>query len=429
MHKGIWGLARVVRRHLSPETVGTRGAKFEEGCNGLLDLVRSDSETSSHEVDGQVSIFRREWRPVTAGTGSGPEGSRLTVDIRRPWGNGAEDECFGERRNVQSTDDASPFTITMSKVTIIGATGNVGMFASYAISANPHVREILLYGREGRETVLRGITQDFVDSFAARGTNLKINWTTNLKDAAGSDVVVITAGVPRSPGQDRLDLAMGNARIIAPLAQTVGVIAPETKILVVTNPVDVMTCVALKHSGLKPSQVFGLGTHLDSMRLKSLIAAYFKVHVSEVHTRIIGEHGESMVPLWSATTIGGIKISNLPAFAHLPVKEIIESVKCSGQLIIKDKGSTVYGPGEAIATLVKTVLGDENRILTVSAYIQSEVHGIGEGDVCIGVPARINRNGVFPITIRIDESEVIAFRESVEKIRTNTRTVLSNLNE
>ena len=429
MHKGIWGLARVVRRHLSPETVGTRGAKFDEGCNGLLEPVRSDSETSSHEVDGQVSIFRREWRPVTAGTGSGPEGSRLTVDIRRPWGNGAEDECFGECRNVQSTDDASPFTITMSKVTIIGATGNVGMFASYAISANPHVHEILLYGREGRETVLRGITQDFVDSFAARGTNLKINWTTNLKDAAGSDVVVITAGVPRSPGQDRLDLAMGNARIIAPLTQTVGVIAPETKILVVTNPVDVMTCVALKHSGLKPSQVFGLGTHLDSMRLKSLIAAYFKVHVSEVHTRIIGEHGDSMVPLWSATTIGGIKISNLPAFAHLPVKEIIESVKCSGQLIIKDKGSTVYGPGEAIATLVKTVLGDENRILTVSAYIQSEVHGIGEGDVCIGVPARINRNGVFPITIRIDESEVIAFRESVEKIRTNTRTVLSNLNE
>ena len=405
------------------------GAKFDQGCNDLLEPVRPDYETSSHEVDGQGSRFRRVWRPVAAGTGSGPVGSRLTVDIRRPWGNGAEDECFGERRNVQSTDDASPFTITMSKVTIIGATGNVGMFASYAISANPHVREILLYGREGRETVLRGITQDFVDSFAARGTNLKINWTTNLKDAAGSDVVVITAGVPRSPEQDRLDLAMGNARIIAPLAQTVGVIAPETKILVVTNPVDVMTCVALKHSGLKPSQVFGLGTHLDSMRLKSLIAAYFKVHVSEVHTRIIGEHGESMVPLWSATTIGGIKISNLPAFAHLPVKEIIESVKCSGQLIIKDKGSTVYGPGEAIATLVKTVLGDENRILTVSAYIQSEVHGIGEGDVCIGVPARINRNGVFPITIRIDESEVIAFRESVEKIRTNTRTVLANLNE
>ena len=146
--------------------------------------MRSDCETSSHEVDGQVSKFRREWRPVAAGTGSGPEGSRLTVDIRRPWGNGAEDGGFGKRSNVQSTDNTSPCSIIMSKVTIIGATGNVGMFASYAISANPHVREILLYGREGRETLLRGITQDFIDSFAARGTNIKISWTTNLKDAS-----------------------------------------------------------------------------------------------------------------------------------------------------------------------------------------------------------------------------------------------------
>lgn len=315
----------------------------------------------------------------------------------------------------------------MSKVTIIGATGNVGSYAAHAISINPHVHEILLYGREGREAYLKGIVQDFIDSFAARGTDINIRWTTNLKDAAGSDVVVVTAGSPRIPGQDRLDLALGNARVIAPLAQTIGVVAPESKILLVTNPVDVMTCVALKYSGMKPNQVFGLGTHLDSMRLKSLIASYFKVHVSEVHTRIIGEHGESMVPLWSATTIGGIKISNLPAFSHLPVKEFIESVKGSGELIIKNKGSTVYGPGEAIASLVKTVLGDENRILTVSAYIKSEVHDIG--DVCIGVPARINRNGVFPITIRIDESEVIAFRESVEKIRKIIHEVLNKIEE
>jgi len=403
------------------------GAKFDRGCNDLLEPVRSDCETSFHEVDGQGSRFRREWRPVAAGTGSGPEGSRLTVDIRRPWGNGAEDGCSGESSNVQSTDNASPFAIIMSKVTIIGATGNVGSYAAHAISIIPHVQEILLYGREGRDDLLKGITQDFVDSFAARGTDIKINWTTNLKDATGSDVVVISAGSPRTPGQDRLDLAMGNARIIALLAQTIGVVAPESKILVVTNPVDVMTCVALKYSGMKPNQVFGLGTHLDSMRLKSLIASYFKVHVSEVHTRIIGEHGESMVPLWSATTIGGIKISNLPAFSHLPVEEFIASVKCSGEVIIKNKGSTVYGPGEAIATLVKTVLGDENRILTVSAYIKSEVHDIG--DICIGVPARVNRNGVFPVTIRIDESEVIAFRESVEKIRTITRQVFSAMGQ
>jgi len=389
--------------------------------------VCPDCETSSCEVDGQGSIFRREWRPFTAGTGSGPEGSRLTADIWRPQGNEAEDGCFGERSSVQSTDDASPFLIIMAKVTIIGATGNVGMFAAHAISAIPQVTELLLYGREGRESFLKGITQDFIDSFAARGREIRISWTTNLDDIAGSEVVVVTAGSPRIPGQDRMDLALGNAKVIAPIATKIGAVAPDTKLLVVTNPVDVMTFVALKYSGLKPSQVFGLGTHLDSMRLKSLIARYFKVHVSEVHTRIIGEHGDSLVPLWSATTIGGIKISRLPEFSHLPVQDIIDSVKTSGELIIKNKGSTVYGPGEAIASLVKTVLGDENRILTVSAYIKSEVHGIG--DVCIGVPARINRSGVFPITIRIDESEVIAFRESVEKIRTSTQKILMALEE
>jgi len=313
----------------------------------------------------------------------------------------------------------------MSKVTIIGATGNVGMFAAYAVSVDPHVNEILLYGREGREAFLKGIAQDFADSFAARGTNIRVTWTTSLKDAAGSDIVVVSAGTPRGPGQDRLDLALGNARIVAPIARTIGTVAPDTKIIMVTNPVDVMTCVALKYSGLKPNQVFGLGTHLDSMRLKSLIATYFKVHVSEVHTRIIGEHGESMVPLWSATTIGGIKISNLPAFAHLPVQEFIQSVKSSGEQIIKNKGSTVFGPGEAIASLVKTVLGDENRILTVSSYVKSEVHGIG--GVCIGVPARINKNGAFPVTIRIDESEVIAYRESVEKIRETIHKIVGQL--
>jgi malate dehydrogenase len=315
----------------------------------------------------------------------------------------------------------------MAKVTIIGATGNVGTFAAHAISAIPHVNHILLYGREGRESLLRGITQDLGDSFAARGTDIRVTWTTSLDDVAGSDVVVITAGTPRTPGQDRMDLAMGNALVVAPIAEKIGRIAPETKILVVTNPVDVMTSVALKYSKLKTNQVFGLGTHLDSMRLKSLIAAYFHVHVSEVHTRVIGEHGDSLVPLWSATTIGGIKISNLPEFSHLPVQEIINSVKTSGQQIIQNKGSTVYGPGEAIASLVRTVLSDENRILTVSAYIRSEVHGIG--DVCIGVPARINRKGVFPIAIRIDESEVIAFRESVEKIRASTKEVLEALGQ
>ncbi|MBP7700234.1 MAG: malate dehydrogenase [Methanoregulaceae archaeon] len=310
----------------------------------------------------------------------------------------------------------------MAKVTIIGATGNVGTFAAHTIAEIPYVSEILLVGRNGRENLLCGIAQDMKDAFAACGNYTELNWTTDISDTAGSDIVICAAGAARQAGQDRLDLALGNARIVASTSRLISEHAPETTLLMVTNPVDVMTSVALRYSGLEPSRVFGLGTHLDSMRLKSLIASFFKVHVSEVHTRIIGEHGESMVPLWSATTIGGIQISNLPAFSGLPVAEMVATVKTSGEAIIRNKGSTVFGPGEAIATLVQTVLGNENRILTVSAYVKSEVHDIG--DVCIGVPARINREGVFPITIKIDQNEILQFQNSVEKIREITRELM-----
>jgi malate dehydrogenase len=313
----------------------------------------------------------------------------------------------------------------MAKVTIIGATGSVGSFAAHTISEIPHVSEILLIGREGREDLLTGISQDLKDSFAACGNSIDLDWSTDIGESEGSDIVVCAAGIGRRPGQDRLDLALGNARLVSGISDQVGESSPDSILFMVTNPVDIMTSVALRYSGMDPTKVFGLGTHLDSMRLKALIALFFKVHVSEVHTRIIGEHGDSMVPLWSATTIGGIQISNLLAFSRLPMTEMVEIVKASGESIIRNKGATVYGPGEAIATLAGTVLGNENRILTVSAYIMSEVHDIG--DVCIGVPARMNRNGVFPIPIRIDEQEVAQFKASVDKIRGITADIFKRL--
>jgi len=315
----------------------------------------------------------------------------------------------------------------VAKVTIIGATGHVGRFAAYSISEIPHVTDMLLFGREGREEYLEGICEDFSDSFAARGRDLNLRCSTNPADIRGSDIVIITAGSPRHTGQDRMDLACENAMLVAETAAMVGRMAPESIILMVTNPVDVMTAIALKYSGMSPSRVLGLGTHLDSMRLKSLIARYFNVHVSEVHTRIIGEHGESMVPLWSATTIGGIRISNLPAFTNLPKDEMMDQVRTAGKNIIEKYGSTIYGPGDAIAVLVRTILGDENRILTVSGHIKSEIHGIG--NVCIGVPARINRRGIFPVSITIEDDEREAFSRSSDRIRQVTAEVTERLSE
>ncbi|MBN2733845.1 MAG: malate dehydrogenase [Methanomicrobiaceae archaeon] len=313
----------------------------------------------------------------------------------------------------------------MAKVTIIGASGKVGQFVAYSVSQIPFVTKMVLFGREGNENVLEGTKWDFIDSFAALGRSLKLQWSIDPEEVRGSDIVIITAGIPRQNGQDRLDLAKKNAIVVAQYAKIIAQYAPDSIILVVSNPVDVMTAVVLKYSGFPQNRVFGLGTHLDSMRLKSFIANHFQVHVSEVHTRIIGEHGDSMVPLWSATTIGGIQIQNLPAFASLPKEEMVHWVKTAGSHIIEKSGATIYGPGAAIASLIKTVLGNENRILSVSAYIRSEVHDIG--NVCIGVPARLNRHGAFPVPIRIDESEVVLFRESVEKIRTVTAEIFDDL--
>lgn len=313
----------------------------------------------------------------------------------------------------------------MSKVSVIGATGHVGQFVSYAISEIPFVDEIVLFGRKGNEDKLNGLIHDFRDAFAARGRSLSLIPSTDPRDLHGSDIIILTAGIPRKPGQDRMDLAYENGCLVKEYAELISLAAPDSIIFVVTNPVDVMTSVALRYSGFPKNRVFGLGTHLDSMRFKSYIAQFFNVHVSEVHTRIIGEHGESMVPLISATSIGGIDIQHLPTFEKLPVEEMIESVKTAGSAIIGEIGATIYGPGEAIATIVTTVLGNENRILTVSSYVKSEVHDIG--DVCIGVPSRLNKEGSNPIPIQISEDEVKFFAESVSKIRSITADIFNQL--
>lgn len=313
----------------------------------------------------------------------------------------------------------------MAKVTIIGATGQVGSYAAHAVSQFPHVQEMCLYGRLGNEQYLDGLAHDMMDSFAARGTNTRVTSGTNPKELRGSDIIVLTAGIPRRPDQTRLDLALENAKIVRYYAEQVGRMASDAILLVVTNPVDIMTTVALKYSGMMPHRVFGLGTHLDSMRLKACLAEFFNVHVSEVHTRIIGEHGDTMVPMWSATTIGGIQIDNMIGIATIPREEIIERVRSSGTYIIKAKGATVFGPGDAIATLVRTIVEDENRMLTVSTQIRREIFG-HEG-VCISVPARITRGGVFPMGVRLPPDEAALFSESVRVIRELTENVCATL--
>jgi len=315
----------------------------------------------------------------------------------------------------------------MSKVSIIGASGTVGRYAALAISRIPNMSEVLLFGRAHSHAMLEGIKRDLLDSSAATGIPTKVKYSSDILDLAESDIVIITAGVPRRPDQDRFDLASQNAWVVAEYSKKIADVAPEALIMVVTNPVDIMTSVALEYSGKDKHHVFGLGTHLDSMRLKSLIAEQYHVHVSEVHTRIIGEHGESMVPLWSATTIGGIQLANLPQFSKPDYESLLETVKKTGQKIIEGRGATEWGPGEAIATIVRVILGNENRILTLAAYVSQEINGIG--GVCIGVPVYINRSGVHPVEIHIEEEEAIAFKASVARVKKATEEMMTMLEE
>jgi malate dehydrogenase len=279
------------------------------------------------------------------------------------------------------------------------------------------MKDLVLVGREQSINKLEGLKRDIYDALAGTRSdaNIYVCDDNNLKAIDESDIVIITSGVPRKEGMSRMDLAKTNAKIVGKYAKKIAEVC-DTKIFVITNPVDVMTYKALIDSKFDRSSVFGLGTHLDSLRFKVAIAKFFGVHIDEVRTRIIGEHGDSMVPLLSATSIGGIPIDKFEKFKDLPIDEIIEDVKTKGEQIIKLKGGSEFGPAAAILNVVRCIVNNEKRLLTLSAYVDGEFDGIR--DVCIGVPVKIGREGIEEVvSIELSKDELIAFRKSAEIIK------------
>jgi len=196
--------------------------------------------------------------------------------------------------------------------------------------------------------------------------------------------------------------------------------------LVATNPVDVMTTVALKASGLKKSKVIGVGNHLDSLRLKNYFSRQIDINSSEVHTRVIGEHGDHMVPLLSSTTIGGIPLKYFVEYVNLDITGLVERLKRAGNTIISKKGATEYGPAFAISNLMSTILTDSHRVLTVSSYLDAEIERVE--DVSLGVPAVITKNGVAMIVpIHMNDIEKKEFLKAAKTVRDVTNEVLTHL--
>lgn len=311
-------------------------------------------------------------------------------------------------------------------MSVIGASGRVGRTAAFCLAEENMVSKLVLFAREESLEKIEGESLDMYDAMAAKEIRIKILSSCEMENLHDSDIVVITAGVPRTAGMSRSDIAIPNAKIVAEYARLVAEYSPNSIIMVVTNPVDVMTYVALKASGFDRNKVFGLGNHLDSLRLRNMLAKHFNIHVSEVHTRVIGEHGDHMVPLVSSTSIGGILIKNYALDGTIDVEGMVKKVINAGSYVIDKKGSTEFGPAYAIANIISTILNDDKKILTVSAYLDGEIEDIK--DVCLGVPVKLGINGIERIIpIKMSQNEIDAFKKAAKFVKKETDAVMKSL--
>jgi malate dehydrogenase len=247
----------------------------------------------------------------------------------------------------------------------------------------------------------------------------KIVGTSDYSQMKGSELVIVTAGQARKPGMTRIDLMNTNAKIVKSIVKEVVKYAPECKLMIVTNPVDIMTYVAYKESGFERNRVFGMGNILDAMRFRSYIAAELNVSREDVRALVIGEHGDSMVPLVEYASVSGIPITSL--LKKEQIEKIVNLTVTSGADVIQLKGSTIYAPATVIAIMADAILRGRNRVMGVSAYLQGEY---GFSDVAIGVPVILGSNGVekilelelMPKTRKRLEKSVSTIKEAVRKL-------------
>ena len=315
----------------------------------------------------------------------------------------------------------------MAKVSILGATGVIGKNVAFTLARADTVDEIVLFAREGSIEKAKGESFDMYDALAAEDIDCKLTPSSQFSDIANSDIVLITAGAPRKEGMKRLDLAIPNAEIVRDYAEKIAVHAPDSIILIATNPVDVMTTIALEASGFDKTKVIGIGNHLDSLRLKTYFSKQININSSEVHTRVIGEHGDHMVPLLSSTTIGGIPLKYFIQSVDIDIPKLISRLRKAGNTIISKKGATEYGPSYAISNLISTIISDSHKILTVSTYLNGEIAGVD--GVSLGVPVVLSRKGIVMIVaIHMNDYEENKFKQAAEVVRQSTDEVKSHLN-
>jgi L-lactate dehydrogenase len=304
-----------------------------------------------------------------------------------------------------------------SKVVIVGA-GSVGATFAYALLQNGVAREIVLLDMD-RERAL-GEVMDLQQGVAFTGpVDLKVG---TFADCADADLVVVTAGAKQKPGETRLELTKRNTGIVGGIIGEIMANHFSGVLLMVSNPVDVLTQVAWKVSGLPRRQVLGSGTVLDSARLRSLISTHCGVDPRSVHAYVIGEHGDSELAAWSTASIGGMPLAAYCAQCRTCVPTarypmLMEQVKRAAYEIIARKGATFYAIGLALVQITNAVLRDEHRVLPVSTVLEN-FHGIQ--DVALSLPAVVGRQGVERVLdLPLDPAELKALQDSAAVIQAN----------
>lgn len=305
---------------------------------------------------------------------------------------------------------------TAARLTVVGA-GAVGSSVAYAAMIRGSARHIALYDIAPEKTEAEVLDLAHGSFFAGAG---EITGGSDIGVAAGSDVVVITAGAKQKPGQTRIELAATNARIMGSLMPQLLEVAPDAVYVVVTNPCDVLTMLAAESAGLPPGRIFASGTTLDSSRLRWEIARRAGVSTSSVHAQIVGEHGDTEFPVWSTATIGTVPILEWTRdgerlFDREELDRIAVDVRDAAYTVIKGKGATNYAIGLSSARIVEAILRDEHAVLPVAPVLHGE-HGLDE--VALSVPCVVDADGAHPIPgTPFSEAELAQLHASADSLR------------
>jgi len=299
----------------------------------------------------------------------------------------------------------------MSKVTVIGA-GNVGATVANVLAHKDIVKEIVLVDIVG--DLAKGKALDTWQQAPIDDYSTYLSGTSDYRETANSDIVVITAGIPRKPGMSRDDLISTNANIVTSVVKSVLEYSPNPIIIVVSNPLDVMTYAAFKASGLDKNRVFGMAGILDTARYRAFLAQELGVSPKDIQALLLGGHGDTMVPLPRYTTVSGIPVTEMIEKDRLDA--IVERTKTGGGELVKLMGTSAwYAPGAAAAQMVEAIVKDENRIFPVCTQLNGEY---GLNDVFVGVPVRLGKNGIENIIeLKLDAAEKVLLNDSAAAVK------------